>query len=135
LREEKNVMLKLSTVFSVIAILSISMVISGCAGPSSNQQVQANVITKTSGETVRLFHGGTKEAKEAFCLNETVPVYRQSYERYSRELKEVGKVKITQYSGEHYFDAEVVEGEVREGDIAKKPSAACLVQLPVPEEK
>jgi hypothetical protein len=45
-------MLKLSTVFSVIAILSISMVISGCAGPSANQQVQANVITKTSGETV-----------------------------------------------------------------------------------
>jgi hypothetical protein len=84
---------------------------------------------------VRLFHGGTKEAKEAFCLNETVPVYRQSYERYSRELKEVGKVKITQYSGEHYFDAEVVEGEVREGDIVKKPSAACLVQLPVPEDK
>lgn len=121
-------------IFAVMALLGAPVVFSGCAGPQP--QIEAKVRAKTSGETVRLFHGGTKEAKEVFCLNETVPVFRQEYERYGQGgYKEVGKVKITKFRGEHYFDAEVIEGELKDGDVARKKDAACLIRLPGPEEK
>jgi hypothetical protein len=140
-------MLKQLTVFLVMVLLSTTTFISGCASPGVQPQplsknlsytgeaVQGKVVSRI-GETVRLFHGGTEQAKEVFCLNETVPVYRQVYGRYGEgEYKEVGKVKITQYLGKYDFDADVVEGDLQDGDIAMKQSAACLVRLPGPKEK
>lgn len=117
---------------ALIAVLTLPAFMPACATLGTQPRIQARVVAGT-GETVRLFHGGTREAKEEFCLREIVPVYRY-YGRYL-QAKEVGKVKITQYIGEHYFDAVVVEGEVRDGDVAKKTSAACMIRLPGPEEK
>jgi hypothetical protein len=45
-----------------------------------------------------------------------------------RQEKEVGAVKVLSFMGEHYFEAEIVKGEVKVGDIAKKNSASLLVQ-------
>jgi len=140
-RGGKNMFRQLKA-FTVMALLSTAAVISGCACPSTRPQTQSETLPYTGeaiqgkvvssvGETVRLFHGGTKQAKEVFCLNETVPVYRRTYERYGEgEYKEVGKVKITQYKGEYDVDADVIEGDLQDGDLAMKNSAACLVRLP-----
>jgi hypothetical protein len=43
-------------------------------------------------------------------------------------LKEVGQVKVLSFIGEHHFEAEVVKGEIKVGDIAKKETAGLLVQ-------
>jgi hypothetical protein len=95
-------------------------------------QIKAEVITKTGG-SVRLFHGGTEEAKKLFCEGETIPIYRY-YGRYD-QTKEVGKVKLGEFVGNQYIDGTVVEGNVKPGDVAMKGSAACLVVPSEPEEK
>ena len=108
----------------------------GIFAACGRQQIRADIVTEDggfrAGETVRLFHGGTKEAKTEFCLGETIPVYRWAGRGRYVEYKEVAKVKITRFVGEHYFDAQVVEGEVRQGDLVRKATAACLI---VPMEK
>jgi hypothetical protein len=120
----KRVMIPLA-----MALVAMALVISGCAGPQ--KQVEADVVAKSSSGNVRLFYGGSKEAKEVFCLNETLPVYRETWENYAViTYKEVGKVKITQLVGENYFDAEVVEGDVKDGDIVRKQGLGCLVRVP-----
>jgi hypothetical protein len=95
-------------------------------------QIKADVVAAPDG-TVRLFHGGTEEAKKLFCEGETVPIYRY-YGRYD-QTKEVGKVKLGKFVGDQYIDGTVVEGEVKPGDVAMKGSAACLVVPNEPVEK
>lgn len=87
-------------------------------------QIKADILSKT-GDDIRLFHGGTEEAKKLFCKGEVVPVYR--YVGRHLQTKEVGKVEIGEFAGDHYVDGKVVEGEVKPGDVAMKKSAACLV--------
>ena len=57
-----------------------------------------------------------------------IPVYRETMAGGHTTVKEVGKLKVFDYEGEHYFKAEVVSGEIKVGDIAKKETASCLVQ-------
>ena len=87
-------------------------------------QIKADIVSKT-GDSIRLFHGGTEEAKKLFCKGEVVPIYR--YVGRHLQTKEVGKVKIGEFVGDHYVDGVVVKGEVKTGDVAMKKSAACLV--------
>ena len=47
----------------------------------------------------------------------------------------MGKVKITQYLGDHYIEGIVVEGNIKNGDVAMKPNSACMITLPEPENK
>jgi hypothetical protein len=79
---------------------------------------------RVKGETVCLFESGTEDVKKAININDIIPVYRESK---SHELKEVGKIKVLSYAGEDYLKGEVIEGEVRTGDIAKKGDVASLV--------
>lgn len=114
----------------VIAILSLPLLMPGCA----TTRATVTVLAKP-GDTIELFHGGNKMAKEEFCLNEVVPVYRYTGLRKYRTYKEVGKVKITGYVGDHYLEGVVVEGSVKGDDFVEKKNAACLVRMPQPEEK
>ncbi len=79
---------------------------------------------KVKGETVCLFQSGTADVKKAISVNDVLPVYRESE---SHEFKEVGKIKVLSYAGEDYLKGEVVEGELKVGDIAKKGDAASLI--------
>ncbi|TWJ19753.1 hypothetical protein [Geobacter argillaceus] len=120
----------------ILLVLGISMFLlpvfmSACA---TVPQARITVLAKT-GDTVNLFHGGSKVAKEEFCLNEVVSVYRYTGLRRYRSYKEVGKVKITGYVGDHYLEGVVVEGNVRGDDFAMKENSACLIRMPEPEEK
>ena len=117
-------MKKIGLMFSFIIVLSFAGLMSGCTTLGAQPQIKADVVMKAEG-TVRLFH---KERVIEFCVGETVPVYRY-YGRYLQS-REIGKVKIVNFVDEHYLEAVVMEGEIKDGDVAKKSSATCLVQLP-----
>lgn len=76
------------------------------------------------GTIVCLFQSGTADVKKAINVNDILPVYREST---SHEFKEVGKIKVLSYVGEDYLKGEVVEGEIKAGDIAKKGDVAGLI--------
>jgi hypothetical protein len=76
------------------------------------------------GTVVCLFQSGTADVKKAINVNDILRVYRESK---SHELEEVGKIKILSYVREDYLKGEVVEGEIKAGDIAKKGEVASLI--------
>ena len=76
------------------------------------------------GTIVCLFQSGTADVKKAINVNDILPVYREST---SHEFKEVGKIKVLSYVGEDYLKGEVVDGEIKAGDIAKKGDVASLI--------
>lgn len=114
-------------VFSAVAVTPMAAYAAG--------KVKSEVVMK-EGNKVHLFHSGTQEVKKEVCLNDVIPVYRDVPTGYRtakaadqvKTLKEVGKVKVLSYLGDHYFEAQVVEGQVRAGDVVKKDAAYCLVQ-------
>jgi len=85
-------------------------------------QTAKGVMVK--GAVVCLFQSGTLDVKKAINVNDILPVYRESK---SHELKEIGKIKVLSYVGEDYLKGEVIEGEIKAGDIAKKGDVASLI--------
>ncbi len=76
------------------------------------------------GETVYLFHSGTQDVKKGIHPNDVLMVHRINR---SCQAVEVGKIKVISYVGETYVKGEVIEGEVRADDIAKKGDVSFLV--------
>ncbi|MBI2353895.1 MAG: hypothetical protein HYV06_02500 [Deltaproteobacteria bacterium] len=105
--------------FSFVAVAPVTAV-------AAEKKVKSEVVMKV-GNKVHLFHSGTADVKKEICLNDVITVYREGGPKNSAG-REVGQVKVLGYAGEHYFEGEVVKGEVKPGDIAKKPSASCLIQ-------
>ena len=79
------------------------------------------------GAKLYLFHSGTEEVKKAINVNDVLTVYREYPSDISPEVRETGKVKILSASGEYYYEAEVIEGSVHPGYLAKKGSIACFI--------
>ncbi len=79
------------------------------------------------GDTVFLFYGGTNDASELMRIGDILPVYRTDK---TCQSKETGRIKVTSYVGDYYLKAEVTEGEIIAGDIARKGKASCIV-IPV----
>ncbi len=79
------------------------------------------------GTKVYLFHSGTEEVKKTIKTNEVLGVYREYPADFSPGIKETGKVKILSALGEYYFAAEVIEGEIQPGYLAKKGTVACFI--------
>ena len=111
------------------AALAFSLSLSGCAKELGIQPQFAAKVEMTSGDKVRLFYGGTQEAKTIFCSGETVSVFRANPRQRSRYI-EVGKVRIDHPIDDHFLEGVVVEGKVEEGDLARKGIAACLLVPP-----
>ena len=78
------------------------------------------------GNKVHLFHSSNVEAQKEVAVGDTLPVYRLSGK--AQQQKEVGQVKVLGFMGEHYFEAEIINGEIKVGDIAKKENSSLLVQ-------
>jgi hypothetical protein len=76
------------------------------------------------GQTAYLFHSGTEDVKRTIYVNDILIVYRISP---LCEVKKVGIIKVISNTADTYFKSEVVEGEIRPNDIAKKGNASCLV--------
>lgn len=79
---------------------------------------------REKGETVCLFQSGTEDIRKTIAVGDILVVYRGVG---SRAPKEVGKIKVLSYAGTDYLKGEVVEGEARTGDLAKKGEVASLV--------
>jgi hypothetical protein len=108
---------------SVIGFPLLSEAVSYSPFPAESEEKAAKGIME-KGATVCLFQSGTADVKKAISINDVLVVYREGPKH---ELKEVGKIKILSYSGENYLKGEVIEGEIKAGDIAKKGEVASLV--------
>jgi len=92
---------------------------------AAEKKAKSEVVMKM-GNKVHLFHSSKVEAQKEIAVGDVLPVYRVSVK--GQQQKEVGQVKVTGFMGEHYFEAEIVKGQVKTGDIAKKGDAALLLQ-------
>ena len=89
------------------------------------KRVKSEVVMKI-GSKVNLFHSGNVAAPKDIAVGEVIPVYRTSGK--APQMKKVGEVKVLGFISEHYFQAEIVSGDVKVGDIAKKEKSGLLVQ-------
>jgi hypothetical protein len=85
-----------------------------------------NEVVMKMGNKVHLFHSSNVAAQKEIAVDDVLPVYRLFGK--TRQEKEVGAVKVLSFIGDHYFEAEIVKGEIKIGDIAKKESTSLLVQ-------
>lgn len=91
--------------------------------PLYHRQDRGETVMKV-GQIVYLFHSGTGDVKKTIHANDILTVYRINP---SCEVNPVGIIKVLSYIGETYIKAEVLEGEIRPDDIAKKGNVSCLV--------
>jgi hypothetical protein len=94
-------------------------------GQAAEKKIKNEVVMKM-GNKVHLFHSSNVAAQKEIAINDVIPVFRLSGK--NRQEKEVGAVKVLSFTGDHYFEAEVIKGEVKVGDVAKKDASSLLVQ-------
>jgi len=129
-REMMDFMAKLSretSVFLAGALFALFFLLSGCGTTVLKPEIEAEVMM-SAGKEVRLYYAGQQAAKEMFCIDEIVSVYRKEGKKYV----EVGKVKVLRELDRNNLEALVVEGNVRSGDNARKSIAACKVRPLLP---
>ena len=80
-----------------------------------------------AGTKLYLFHSGTEDVKKAINVNDVLIVYREYPSSISPVARETGKVKVLSTSGEYYYEAEVIEGSVQPGYLARKGTIACFI--------
>lgn len=88
-------------------------------------KAKSEVVMKV-GSKVHLFHSGKTSAQKDIAIGDVIPVFRQLGK--TQQEKEVGKVKVLSFVGDHYFEAEIVSGDVKVSDVAKKKTTSMLVQ-------
>jgi hypothetical protein len=114
----------------VVVLLAFSLGLTGAVNAVSwspleeerGEQAAKGIMKK--GATVCLFQSGTPDVKKAISPGDILAVYRETG---SRKLTKVGKIKVLFYEGVDYLKGEVVEGEIKAGDIAKKGDVASLI--------
>jgi hypothetical protein len=72
---------------------------------------------KRQGSVVHLFHGATPEAVHPL-VGQEVAVFREAEAGCPPEKRLVGKIRIVRLSGNHHLEAVVLEGDLRDGDVA-----------------
>jgi hypothetical protein len=110
--------------FKIITLLTLSAMLAIPAISQAADKKIKNEVVMKMGNKVHLFHSSKVEAQKD--INDVLPVFRISGK--SHQEKEVGAVKVLSFTGEHYFEAEIIKGEIKIGDIAKKDASALLVQ-------
>lgn len=113
-------------IITTITMLSLAAVLAIPALSQAADKKVKNEIVMKMGNKVHLFHSSNVEAQKDIAVNEVLPVYRVIGK--SAQQKEVGAVKVLTFIDEHYFEAEIIKGEIKVGDIAKKDGTSFLVQ-------
>lgn len=111
----------------VIALATVVASFAHAVSPSPIPEEREEKTTqgiKSKGDIVCLFQSGTADVKRKIHVTDILIVYRENLDR---QLTAVGKIKILSYAGEDYLKAEVIEGELLSGDIAKKGNVASLI--------
>lgn len=113
-------------VFKVVTLIALSAMLAiPVVSQAADKKAKSEVVMKMGGK-VHLFHSGNVEAQKEIAINDVLSVYRISGK--NRLEKEIGTVKVLSFIGEHYFEAEILKGEIKIGDIAKKGDTSLLVQ-------
>lgn len=99
------------------------LLLTGCGTTVLKPEIEAEV-KMPAGKEVLLYYAGQQAAKDMFCINEIVSVYRTE----GKKQVEVGKVKVLRELDRNNLAALVVEGNVKSGDDALKSIAACKVK-------
>jgi hypothetical protein len=76
------------------------------------------------GDTVYMFHSGTDDVKKTIHVNDTLAVHRITA---SCEVMPIGIIKVVSFVGDTYLKGEVLAGEIKPDDIAKKGNVSLLV--------
>jgi hypothetical protein len=77
-----------------------------------------------AGRVIYLFFSGAEEERRSLHEGDILAVSRIDR---SCEAAVVGKIRVLAFLGDTYFKAEVAEGRIRVGDIARKDAFSCLV--------
>lgn len=117
-------MRKMSFFITLLAVCT--MAASPLPVQAAAKKAKSEVVMKL-GSKVHLFHSSKVEVQKDIAIGEVLTVYRQSGGK-APQPKEVGQVKVLSFIGEHYFEAEIVKGNVKPGDIATKEQTSLLVQ-------
>ena len=124
-------MKRASRLLTLLMIVSLVVTATGFAVtypfPAREPARFANGEALQVGTKMCLFHSGTEEVRSAIGVNDVLTVYHGSPYNLCPEAKPVGKVKVLSPQGAYYFTGEVIEGEVRPGDMAMKSGVACFV--------
>ena len=118
---------KMRRIFNVLVLFLFAIAVISPVAAFAKEKVKSEVVM-LEGKKLHLFHSGTADVKKDICVNDVIPVYRETPAGSHINVREVGQVKVLSYVGEHYFEAVVVKGEIKVGDVAKKEGAYCLVQ-------
>lgn len=108
------------------AALLLAMFLLSCGGRIGLQPTHEAEVVMTAGEGVRLLYEGPQDAKDIFCKDEIVSIFRADRKDPSGYV-EVAKVRVVGTIDRKSLQGVVVEGKVREGDVARKAFAACRV--------
>ena len=122
-------MKKITKILSALALALLIMAPAAALAQDVQPQIKSEVVMKV-GNKLHLFHSGTKDVKKEICVGDVLPVYRDIHAGGSLKVERVGRVKVLSYVGEHYIEAEIVDGDIKVGDIAKKKTASCIVTPP-----
>ena len=106
-----------------IMLSAFCVLLSGCGNALLKSDIAAEVRV-SAGNEVRLQYAGPQEAKNMFCIGEIVSVY----EKRGSDDVAVGKVKVLREIDRNNLAALVVDGNVKDGDEARKAIAACRVR-------
>lgn len=118
----------------LILICLVSAIMTGCTTSAVKSEVTMPAgVTSTIGDKVRLFHSGSANIKEVFCVGDVIPVYKEVFAYGVVKRIEVAKIKVLSYEGSQSIIAEVAEGTVKPGNIAEKDATACMVYVPETE--
>jgi len=116
----------MKNVFKIITLLTLSIMLAiPVVSQAADKKTKSEVVMKIGGK-VHLFHSSNVAAQKEIAINEVLPVYRMSGKTHQE--KEIGAVKVLSFIGEHYFEAEIIKGEIKVGDIVKKDTSSLLVQ-------
>ncbi len=111
--------------FLVLAVVGLQRAgaVSFSPVPGESEEMEARGI-RLKGESVCLFQSGTVDVRKQIGVGDVLVVFRQEK---SGSVREVGKVRVLSFVGADYLRAEVVDGELEAGDVAKRGEAASLV--------
>jgi hypothetical protein len=95
--------------------------------PKNNPAFTGNQAVMMAGTRLYLFHNSTQQANDAISVNDILVVYREYPHDLSLESTETGKIKVLSSLGGNYYEAEVVQGTIVPGELARKGTVACFI--------
>lgn len=110
----------------MITLLALSILVAAPLTAHAGEKKAKSEVVMKMGNKLHLFHSGKVDAQKEIAIGDVITVYRE-YGK-TRQQKEVGQVKVLSFIGDHYFEAEIIKGEIKVGDIAKKDATSLLVQ-------